>query len=139
MAERVKLNTGDLQIIALIETSTGAHVKDCILTEQSITIITETGEAGKAIGPGGRNAKMLEQRLKRRVRIVEYHPELITFVTGLVAPARLRDAREADGVVTLYAADSQTRGILIGRGGSNLRAYEAIVQRYFPIKEIKVE
>jgi len=137
--DRVKITGDELQIMALLEKATGARVKDCVLNEQQALFIVETGDAAKAIGPGGRNAKFLEQKLKRRVRLVEYHPNLLAFVTNLVAPARLRDARENDGVVTLYPADSMTRGTLIGRGGSNLRTLESVVQRYFPVKEIKVE
>ena len=60
------------------------------------------------------------------------------FVRNAVAPSELMDVSEEDGVVTMTAADHQTRGILIGRSASNLRATETLVKRYFPIKELKV-
>ncbi len=137
--DKIKITSDDLQIIALLEQMTGARVKDCIIGETNVTIVVETGDIGKAVGQGGRNAKLLEQRLKKRIKIIEYHPELLTFVTAVIAPLRVRDARVEQDIVTLYPADSQTRGALIGRGGSMLRTYENIVKRHFPIKEIKVE
>ena len=46
--------------------------------------------------------------------------------------------REEGGIVFLDPKDLKTRGLLIGRGASNLRFFEAIVKRYFPIDELKV-
>jgi hypothetical protein len=50
----------------------------------------------------------------------------------------LKEAKLEDTTLFLAAKDLKTRGLLIGRGASNLRLFEAIVQRYFPIKEIRV-
>jgi hypothetical protein len=49
-----------------------------------------------------------------------------------------KEIAEEDGVFILTPVDLKTRGMLIGRNATNLRAFESIVQRYFPVKEIKV-
>ena len=44
----------------------------------------------------------------------------------------------ADGIITMTPESSESRGYLIGRAGKNLRNMESIIQRYFPIKEVRV-
>ena len=80
----------------------------------------------------------LENKLKKRVKIVEYHTDVMQFVKNVVAPLELKEVKMEDSTVFLSAKDLKTRGLLIGRGASNLRLFEAIVQRYFPIKELRV-
>jgi len=48
------------------------------------------------------------------------------------------DIKQEEKVVVLTAADTKTRGILIGRQAQNLRNFEKIVKKYFDIDEIKV-
>jgi N utilization substance protein A len=136
MGTRV-LDIAALQLMELVS-RTGAAVRDCILQEGEAVIIVEPGEAAKAIGRHGANVRRLEQLTRRRIRIAEYSPDVVSFIKGLVQPLELRDAAVEDGIVVLTAADSETRGLLIGRSARRLRALEAVVQRHFPIKEIKV-
>jgi N utilization substance protein A len=127
-----------MQIISMFEQMTGAHVKDCVMGEQVIFIVHE-GEIAKAIGKGGSHVRNLEHKLKKRVKIVEFHADVLQFVKNLVAPLELANANFEDSRLVLTAKDLKTRGLLIGRGASNLRSYEAIIQRYFPIQELRVE
>lgn len=126
-----------MQTIALFEKTSGAQVKDCIAGDPIIFVVNE-GEIGKAIGKGGQNVRRLESQLKKRVKVVEFSPNLVKFVQNLVAPCELLNVIDEDGVVTMTAKDLKTRGLLIGRSASNLRSFEAVIQRYFPIKELKV-
>jgi len=126
-----------MQTISLFEQMSGAQVKDCIAGDPIIFVVNE-GEIGKAIGKGGQNVRRLEDKLKKKVKIVEFSPVLLKFIKNLVAPCSLADIVEDNGVVTMMAKDLKTRGLLIGRSASNLRSFEAVIQRYFPIKELKV-
>lgn len=126
-----------LQFMTLFEQVTHAALKDCIIADDVIVFIVEPGEIAKAIGKGGQNARFLEKKTGKRVRIVEYHNDLLTFINNLAYPVVLKDAREQDGIVVLQA-DMTGRGQLIGRSATNLRLMESIVKRYFPIKEIKI-
>ena len=126
-----------IQTISMFEKMTGARVKDCILGD-TIMFVVADGEIGKAIGKGGVNVKKLEQRLKKRIKLVEFNVDVLKFVRNLVAPLRLESAELDDAKLLLTAKDLKTRGLLIGRSASNLRGYEAIIQRYFPIEEVRV-
>jgi len=128
-----------MQKISLFERLTGAGVKDCVLEEGKILFIVNPGQVAKAIGKGGANIRNLEFKFKRKIKIVEFNPSLLTFIQNLVYPAKIEDMEEQDGIVTIKAADTKSRGILIGRGASSLRAFESITQRHFKeLQEIKV-
>ncbi|PIN74874.1 NusA-like transcription termination signal-binding factor [Candidatus Woesearchaeota archaeon CG10_big_fil_rev_8_21_14_0_10_37_12] len=132
------LDTNAMQTISLFEKLTRADVKDCVLLPDQVIFVVQEGEIGKAIGKGGQNVRDLERRLKKKIRIVEFKSDLLEFVKKVVAPLELADISLDGDAVILSAKDLKTRGLLIGRGASNLRAFESIVKRYFPIKELKV-
>ena len=136
---RIKFDIDTMKIMSLFETITRAKLKDCIISEGMITFIVEENEAAKAIGKKGANVKTLERGLKKKIKIVEFSTDLIRFVQNLAYPAKIREANQEGKILTLTAVDSQSRGLLIGRGASILRNYESIVKRYFDIDEIKVD
>lgn len=138
MSNKIVYDTGTMQVMAHFEQMTGAKLKDCILREQQAIFVVEPGDIGKAIGPRGANVRRLEDALKKKVKMVEFAHELVSFIKNLVYPIDVREVREQDGVVTLMPPNLKARGLLIGRNAQTLRAYEAVVQRFFPIKELKV-
>ncbi|MBI4145768.1 NusA-like transcription termination signal-binding factor [Candidatus Woesearchaeota archaeon] len=135
---KIVLDTQSLQTIALFEQVTGARVKDCIPGEGVLVFVVEIGDMAKAIGKGGQHVRLLEHKLKKRVRVVEFNDDLVRFVQNVIAPLEVSEVRPEDKVLFLAAKDLKTRGLLIGRGASNLRFFEAIVKRYFPIEELRV-
>lgn len=132
----------DIQTIScmsLFEKITRARLKDCIMQENdNIVFIVENGEIAKAIGKQGVNVKKLEKALNKRIKIVEFNEDLEQFIRNLVAPLKVEHVVQEDEKVILTAKDLKTRGLLIGRNASHLRGFEAIIQRYFPIQELRV-
>ena len=135
---KIVLDMQTMQTIALFEQLTRAHVRDCVPSDDQLVFIVHEGEIGKAIGKGGQHVRNMERKLKKRVKVVEFHSDVLQFIRNLVAPVELREAKLQDTTLFLSAKDLKSRGLLIGRGASNLRLFEAIVKRYFPIKEIRV-
>ncbi len=132
------LDAQTLQLISFFEQMTGAHVKDCVSDAGQIIFIVDQGEIAKAIGKGGKHARDLEFKSKKRVKIVEFHSDIVQFIQNLIAPVEISEAKLEGETLLLRTKDLKSRGLLIGRNASTLRFYESIVQRYFPIKEIKV-
>jgi len=123
----------------MFETLTRAKVKDCLLVDETIFFIVQPGQIGKAIGKKGANIKRLKSLMKNKeFRIVEFNPGITQFVKNLFYPIQIKSIEQKEDVIEVAAPDLKTRGLLIGRGAKNLRNYEAIVNRYFTIKEIKV-
>lgn len=137
---KIKFDSNDMKIMSMFSSLTRANLKDCIFEDNLALFIVQENEIGKAVGKKGANVKRLETALKRKIKIVEFNPQLLGFIRNLVYPLKLAEMDENDGTVILKAIDTKTRGLLIGRNASNLRNYEDIAQRYFPqLKEIKVQ
>ena len=136
---RIRYDVDQMKTMALFESITRSSLKDMIKKEESILFVVMPGHIGKAIGKQAVNVKKLERVLNKKVRIIEYHPELEDFIKNLIMPLKAADIMIDEKVVTIRSPDTKTRGYLIGRAASTLRANEEIVKRYFDIKEIKIE
>lgn len=127
-----------IRIMSMFERMTNVQLKDCISLPGEFVFIVNQNNVGKAVGNKGRNVHLLENALKSRIKIVEFSDDPVNFIKNLIYPLQATDVESVDGQVILTVGDGRTRSMLIGRNASNLRSFEAIVQRYFPIKEIRV-
>src|SRR3989339_589581 len=136
---RIKYDIELIRLISLFESLTGAKVKDCFFDgKKQLIFVVEKGDMAKAIGKNGANAKRVENLLNRKIKIVEFNPEVVIFAENLLRPLMIREIREDAGVVTLFGGDTKTKGLQIGLNSSNLKDCEAIIKRYFDIKSVKV-
>lgn len=137
---RIKFTSELMGLMSIFQQVTNAALKDCFVDANSLlTFVVEENEIGKAIGKNAMNIKRLEYVLKRKIKIVEYSPDLQKFIQSLIYPLKISGSTVEEGILTLEPVDVKTRGYLIGRSASNLRNYEGIVKRYFrDITEIKV-
>ncbi len=128
-----------MKIMNLFNSLTQAKLRDCIITRGFIVFVVEPGEAGKAIGKHAKNVRLLEKKLKKKVKIVEFSTDVLQFIKNYIAPIKAKDIKqEAFGTVVITPKDLTGRGLLIGRGAENLRTMEEIAKRYYSVKEIKV-
>jgi len=134
---KIKYDMNVMKYMSLFDSITRAGLKDCIIDHAIIFVVNE-GEIAKAIGKGGINVKKLEKATNKKVKIVEYNTDIVTFIKNLVYPLKVKEVIQDDDVVTMVPPDSKTRGMLIGRGAMHLRSYETVIKRYFPLKELKV-
>jgi len=135
---KIVYDAGSMQLMSSFETITHAKLKDLIINENFLLFVVHEGEIAQAIGPKAFNVRKLEHMFNKRIRITEFASEPVNFIKNLIYPLKVTDISEEDGVFTLTPVDSKTRSILIGKNAGNLRFYESVVKRYFPITEIKV-
>ncbi|MCK4590067.1 MAG: NusA-like transcription termination signal-binding factor [Nanoarchaeota archaeon] len=136
---KIKYTKELLDLMSIFLAVTGARLKDTFEIEKVIYFIVEPGQIGKAIGKGAINVKKLQNKFNKKIRITEYNPDLLRFIQNLIFPLKVDAIEEQDGVVILKSNDRQTKGLLIGRNAKNLKITTDVVNRYFKIKEIKVE
>ena len=134
---KVRYNSDSMKLIMLFESMTGARVKDCIFNEKLIFIIEEN-EMGKAVGKNGANIKKVENILKKKIKLIEFNPNILHFVRNMIYPIELADVKEEDGVITIHGKNTITKAMIIGRERQNLNRLIEIVKRYFKVKEVKV-
>ncbi len=128
----------ELKWMNFLEEFSGVTPKDLIVFPENIIFLVPEGSIARCIGKGGVVAKKLENLLKKRVKFIEYSTDLHQFVRNLTHPLEVKEITQEDAVLTIHSADHQTRGMLIGRNAANLRAYELIIKRHFPISELKI-
>lgn len=134
---KFKFDSDSMKLISLLESMTGAKVKDCIMDQNPMFIIEEN-EMAKAIGKKGANIKRLENMMKKSIRLVEFSSDVSKFIRNLAHPIEILKIENDDGRVTLFGKDTGTRAMLIGRERKNLNRITEIVKRYFDVKEIRV-
>lgn len=128
-----------LQFIELFEKVSRAKTKDCFLFQDKICFMVPKGHLHKALGPNKKNITKLESLTKRRIKIIEYNDDVLQFIVNVLAPLKVVEIKNEEGIVTITGPDQKTKGLMIGAKAQNLRGYEQIVQKYFPdIKELKV-
>jgi N utilization substance protein A len=127
-----------MKFISLFESITHANLEDAFQIEETIYFIVKEGMMGLAVGKHGSNFRHIEGLLKRNVRIIEYSTDLSKFVQNVIYPFKAANVEVNSDKIILTAPDTRTRGMLIGRGGSNLRNIEEILKHFFPITEVKI-
>jgi len=140
----VKLTADELKYIALLNDITGITAKDCIVDEESNTLIyiVPPGTAGLAVGAKGKNVKQLSKILGRRIEIVEWADSLEDFVKNLFLPARvvsiklnkLKDGKKVLQVKVM----PEDKGLAIGKNGRNVNKVRVILKRYYDIDVVSV-
>jgi len=128
-----------MQFMNMFSTITKVDIKDCFLDDNDLlTFIVKENELGRAVGKRGFKVKLLEKTMNRKIKILEFNSDLVTFIKNTIYPLQTKNIEEADGVITIEAFDSKNRGYLIGRAAQNLHNFEKIIKRHFSISEIKV-
>lgn len=123
---------------SLMERMTKAKVKDCFTDEEgSIFFVVAPGELGKAIGKGASNIKHLQQELQRKIRVIEYHDNVVEFVKNIIYPLRVQSITAEQDAIVIKEANKKAKSLLIGRQGRNLKLINRAVKRFFN-SEVKV-
>jgi N utilization substance protein A len=139
---RVTLSDEARQYIALFEDATDVAARDCIVDEEfdRVVFLVPPGEMGKAIGPGGRRVKRLEERIGRSVELVEDADRAEDFVANALAPAAVYNVTvsENDTTVAYAEVDSQDTGVAIGADGRNIRMARELARRHFDIDDVEL-
>ena len=136
---KIKFDTQLVKLMSLFTAVTRSHLKDAIDNKGlPLIFIVQQGEIRKAVGKNGLNVKNLEHKLNRKIKILEFNPDLIRFVKNLIYPLKAKEIKQEEGEIVIEGPDTKTKGLLIGKNAKNLRNTENIVKKYFDIKEIKI-
>jgi transcription termination/antitermination protein NusA len=137
MGARIRYDNQLIKLISLFSSITKTQPKDCFVDGMGLLTFVVDENMGLAIGRGGENIRRLEDSLKRRIKVVEFAPQVDAFVANLLRPLKVQNVEVKDNIVIITPAP-ESRGFIIGRAAQNLRNYESIVKRYFDVKELRV-
>lgn len=141
MANRIKLSIENIGLITTFENFTGATVKDCIIDKEKekVTFIVSEGQAGIAIGRSGINIKKLEERLKRKIEVLEFSKDPLKFISNIFRPIKIKNAyiaERSDGKKVLYAFLVKNK---LGMIKTKSKSAKELIKKYFDINEVIIQ
>jgi len=137
--KKIKYDIDLMKYMSLFESLTRTKLKDCFFDNNGqLIFVVEENQIAKAIGKGGANAKKMENVLKKRIKIVEFNPDVKQFIRNLVYPLNVVDINSKGDVIIITGPDTKTKGLLIGRNSRNLDNLSDTVKRYFEVSSINV-
>ncbi|WP_410765807.1 NusA-like transcription termination signal-binding factor [Haloferax sp. DFSO60] len=137
---KITLSDAARRYIALFEEETEATARDCLVFDDRVVFLVSAGEMATAIGPGGSEVKALEERIGRRVELVEDADTPEAFVASALAPAAVRHvtiSRQND-VVAYVEVATEDRGVAIGGGGKTIETARTLARRHYDIDDIQL-
>ena len=123
------LDKDKIQKITLFENLTNSKVKD-FLEDEKLIIIVENGEIGKAVGRQGKNIRMIEGMMHKRLKVIEFNNDPLIFIKNFIYPLKV-EAKLNNDVVEIKSDDRKTKGLLIGRNARNLNELNNLVKSYY--------
>ncbi|MDJ0274285.1 MAG: NusA-like transcription termination signal-binding factor [Aigarchaeota archaeon] len=138
--EGLKITEKEWRYIAIFEQLTDVEVLDYLELDDLIVFMVRKGDAGKAVGEGGRKLTDLSQLLGgKRVKVVEHSDDLKEFLVNAMLPANVKEVEitERDGKVTaIVRVPEEEKGKAIGKGGKNLKAVRELLRRHFKVERL---
>ncbi|MBS3172635.1 NusA-like transcription termination signal-binding factor [Candidatus Woesearchaeota archaeon] len=135
----MKYNLELIQYINHFEKITNTQVKDCFFEEEKLIFIVNPGQASKAVGKNGVNAKKFVSQTNKRIKITEFNEDPIKFINSLISPIKAEEITLENKLVKIKVNATKDKGLLIGRNSKNLENLKKVVQKYFQdIEDIKI-
>ncbi|PIN99818.1 NusA-like transcription termination signal-binding factor [archaeon CG10_big_fil_rev_8_21_14_0_10_43_11] len=134
---RIKLDTDSLRFVGLFESVTGARVKDCIVGNNKIIFVVEEGQAGLAIGRRGSNIVALQNKLNKKVEVIEFSQDPVKFASNIFHPAKLGRSyvsTDSSGNSILHLSPESDKGLV----KSKFKYATQLIKRYHNITIVRL-
>ena len=121
------INIQTMHYINLLDTASRVKTRKCYAYNGMIIFAVPRQFLSQAIGPNASNIKFMNDKLGKRIRIIEEATGLTDaqrFVADIVSPVGFKSLEIKDGVFVLTAG-MQSKAALLGR---NKRRYEELRQ-----------
>lgn len=132
-------NTKHIQYIKAFEDLTDARVKDCFEYHKRIAFIVKNGDVHKAIGKNAKNVKRVQNKLNKKIKVVEYSENTKKFIENVLKPLNIKRVEKDNQTYTIIPEDERTKSIVIGRGGSHIELIRDIIKRHHDYDKLRVQ
>ena len=135
----IRLSTECIRYIALFESVTHASIKDCIVDDDRVIYVVNTGDMGAAIGKCGDNLNRVKKSVDKHIELIEYSAEPVTFIKnafGTVSVKSVRISSKGDKKIAYVDVAANEKGLAIGRNGSNIDKIKMVVGRHHYVDDV---
>jgi len=123
-----------MRYINLLDKASRVKTSNCFTYNNTIYFAVPRFQMSKAIGPNAKNIKNLQNKLRKRIKIIQ-EPEGIQdirfFIQSIVEPTRFKSLELKDNIVTITAGGKQSKAALLGRNKQRLEELKTIVDGVF--------
>jgi len=138
----LKINNETFRYLNAFGTLTGVSSLDCFELFGEIVYVVEPGKIGIAVGKGGSNIKKVENLLKRRIRLVEFSSDPITFIRNAVYPIKIQNiyisTKSSGDRVLNIKADAKLKKVLMRESKKMFKLLSMLIERQFPALKLEV-
>ena len=140
----IKLTSGELQLMSLFQSVTGATARDCIIDEKldRVIFVVNKGDMGLAIGKNGATIKTLQDLVGKKIELVEFSDDPVEFIRNMLSSNLVLDIKiteKGDGnKVAIAVVDPKKKGVVVGREGRNAEKARLLAKRYFQISNVLI-
>jgi N utilization substance protein A len=140
----VSFTTETMRYIALFESLTGAHAKDCLVLEgedSRIVFVVKSGDMGLAIGKNGNNINRVKKQIGRHVEVIEYSEDPKEFLKNLFQPAMVKNiviSTKGERNIAIVDVATKDKGLAIGKNGRNINKVKLLAQRHHTVDDVVI-
>ncbi len=138
----IKFDTDSIRYIGLFESIVGVVVKDIIINDKKILFVVKEGQAGMAIGKKGVNIKNLQNIINKKVEIIEFNTDPLTFLNNVFRPLKISNAYVSEKndqkkviKISFRNADNKLKSPVI-QVKARLKKAKYLIKKYFNIDDI---
>ena len=135
MSNVIKLDSDQIQKLAIFESITRTSLKDFLEDETELTFIVNSKDLGKAIGKGASNVKTLENKFKKRVLMLGFEPDYQEFARNIFKPITIKNMSLQNDLLNITIFGSQ-----MAFPSKKVKKAKILLTKYFDnIKDIMVK
>ena len=139
---KLRIDNETFRYLNAFSTLTGVSAIDCFQFNGEVVYVVEPGKISIAVGKGGSNIKKVENLLKKRVRLVEYSSDPISFVRNIMFPSSPRNiyiVTKSDGSKVInIVADRELKRRIFRDNKKLFNLMNALISRHFPSYRVEV-
>ncbi len=102
MQSVIKLDSEQIQKLAIFESITKTSLKDFFEDEEEIMFIVNSKDLGKAIGKGASNIKLLEKKFKKKILMIGFEQDYKNFARNIFKPIPIKEITLQNGLLNMY-------------------------------------
>ncbi len=138
---KITLSDEALRYIGLFDAETDVSPTDCLVESDRVVFLIPAGKMADAIGPDGRTVQRVEEKIGRRIELLEDADTPEAFVENMLAPAVVRGvtiSEQGDTVVAYVEVVDADRGVAIGTDGQHIKTARRLARRQFDVDDIQL-
>ena len=138
---KVTLSDEARRYIGLFDAETDVSPTDCLVESDRVVFLIPAGKMADAIGPDGQIVQRVEQKIGRRIELLEDADTPEAFVENMLAPAVVRGvtiSEQGETVVAYAEVVEADRGVAIGTDGEHIKTARKLARRQFDVDDIQL-